>query len=158
MPFVLIVIGLALVVAGVQGNEAQLMQLIKADFAGNGTFKGSYFAWVVAIGVVGGLGYIQKIRPIANAFLVLVILVLFLSNRGFFAQFNNALQTAVSNAGSSSTSSTSTTNTGNATSMINSLPSILSSLGTNSTQANEGASEVNQSLDSASNFDLSNFA
>jgi uncharacterized membrane protein len=101
MPFILILVGLLLVIAGVNGQEAQLLSLVKADFTGSGSLKNSYGAWVLAIGVLGGLGYIKAIRPIANAFMGLVILVLFLSNRGFFAQFNAAFSSPNASAASS---------------------------------------------------------
>lgn len=87
MPFVLIAIGAMLAVAGVRGTQAELFDLLKGDFTGTP----NYISWMVAIMVIGALGYINAIRPISNAFLVLVILVLFISNRGFFAQFNQQL-------------------------------------------------------------------
>jgi hypothetical protein len=140
MPFVLIVVGLMLVVAGVRGQESELLSLIKSDFTGNGSFKGSYFAWVAAIGVLGGLGYIQKIRPIANAFLVLVILILFLSNRGFFSQFNQALQSASS---SSSMNQAQNASTSAWQTFNNSGMNIPNLFGSTSTQANAMATQAN---------------
>lgn len=100
MPFILIFIGLLLTIAGVRGQEKELLSLIKSDMTGDGSFKGSYIAWILAIGAIGSLGYIKQIRPIANAFLVLIIVVLFLSNKGFFTQFYKQVQTLASNSGS----------------------------------------------------------
>lgn len=91
MPFALLFVGILLVVSGVRGKQDDLFKLLKSDFTGDGTFSHSFVAWLVAIGVIGGLGYFKAIRPIANAFLVLVILVLFLSNKGFFSQFSQQL-------------------------------------------------------------------
>lgn len=91
MPFALLFVGILLVVSGVRGKQDDLFALLKSDFTGDGTFSHSFVAWLVAIGVIGGLGYFKPIRPIANAFLALVIIVLFLSNKGFFTQFSQQL-------------------------------------------------------------------
>lgn len=42
--------------------------------------------------VIGAIGYIPKLKGISDAFLVLVLLVLFISNRGFFNSFNAQIQ------------------------------------------------------------------
>jgi len=85
MPFLLILIGLMLVIVGVRDTQSELFGLLQNDFAL--PFSQSYLAWVFAIGLIGGLGYFKSIRPITNAFLVLVIVVLFLSNKGVFSKF-----------------------------------------------------------------------
>lgn len=86
MPFVLLIVGLALIVAAYQNTQSTLYQLVISDFTG----QNSYLVWMIAILAIGGLGYIKPIKPITDAFLVLVILVLFLSNGGFFAKFTQA--------------------------------------------------------------------
>jgi hypothetical protein len=86
MPFVLLVVGLALVISAYQNTQSQLYALLVQDFTGQGSFT----VWVIAILVIGGLGYIKPIKPITDAFLILVIIVLFLSNGGFFAKFTQA--------------------------------------------------------------------
>lgn len=86
MPFVLLIIGVVLVVAGVRNTQSLLFSLLKDDLTG----QGSFIPWLVAIAVIGGLGYIKPIRPITTAFLVLLIVVLFLSNGGFFQKFIGA--------------------------------------------------------------------
>jgi len=68
--------------------------LVKGDFAGQGNF----IYWLVAILAVGVLGYIPRVRPISDAFLVLIIVVLFLSKKGFFAQFNQSIASVTTNA------------------------------------------------------------
>jgi len=83
MPFVLLVVGLALVVSAARNTQGQLTSLIKADLTG----PDSFVPWIVALAIIGGLGYVKPIKPITDAFLVLVIIVLFLSNGGFFAKF-----------------------------------------------------------------------
>ena len=92
MPFALLLFGVVLVVAGVRGKQGDLFTLLKGDFTGPNNF--SY--WVVAILLLGLLGYVPKLKALANAFMGLLILVLFLNNSssggGFFAKFTAALQ------------------------------------------------------------------
>lgn len=83
MPFVLFIAGLLLIVSAVRGKTDSLYVLIKNDFTGTDSFV----PWIISIFFIGALGYVPSIRPITNAFLVLVIIVLFLSNGGFFAKF-----------------------------------------------------------------------
>jgi len=83
MPFVLFVAGLLLVITGVRGTSDKLYSLIASDFIGSSSF----FPWVIAIFFIGSVGYVRTLRPLSNIFLVLVIIVLFLSNGGFFAKF-----------------------------------------------------------------------
>ncbi len=87
MPFALAIIALLLIVAGVRDQLGNLFSLALGDFTGPGNFI--YF--VVAIIVVGAIGYIDKLKPISDAFLVLILVVLFIHNRGVFAQFTAAL-------------------------------------------------------------------
>lgn len=86
MPFAFLIIGITFIVAGVRGTDGDLVSLVKGDFTSeNG--KPSFIAWLVAILLIGALGYIEPIKPISRAFLVLVVVVLFLSNGGFFQKF-----------------------------------------------------------------------
>lgn len=83
MPFAFAFIGLLIFIVGIRGTHREAIQLIRADFTGQGNF----FTWIGAIMGIGALGYIKPIAPISRAFLSLVILVMFLSNEGFFARF-----------------------------------------------------------------------
>lgn len=87
MPFALLIVGIMLVLVGYQGTQAQFFALLKGDFTGSGNF----IYWVVSILVIGGLGYIPKLKGVSDSFLVLIIVVLFLSHKGFFAQFNSQI-------------------------------------------------------------------
>lgn len=78
MPFVLLVVGELLLVTGIQGTNQQLFDLLSNDFTG----KNSFIYWLFAIAVIGGLGYVPGMKPISNAFLLLVLLVLFLKTSG----------------------------------------------------------------------------
>lgn len=84
MPFILIFAGILLIITAYRGTHDQLLGLIKADFSGPNNF----FYWLISIFTVGAIGYIPKMKPISDAFLILIILVMFIRNRGFFDEFN----------------------------------------------------------------------
>lgn len=82
MPFTFLFIGAVLVVSGVRGTSGDLWNLLKNDIEG----KPSFLPWIASILAIGSLGYIESVRTFSRAFLVLVIVVLFLKNKGFFSQ------------------------------------------------------------------------
>lgn len=88
MPFVLILFGAVLLVAGIRNTYKDLWTLVKGDF----TEQGGFLTWVAAIAVVGGMGYIPKLKPLSVAFMTLLLLVLVLSNGGVFAQLQKFIQ------------------------------------------------------------------
>ena len=89
MPFVIVLIGIMLISSGARNRASQLGALIANDFSGSGNF----FAWVAAIGAVGAVGYYEPMKPVSRLFLFLVLLSMLLSNRGFFANLLDAVQT-----------------------------------------------------------------
>ncbi len=96
MPFVLIVAGTVLLIAGVRNSQGQLYLLLRNDFSGPGNF----IYWMLAILIIGAIGYVPKLKPVSDGFLILVILVLFLAKGnpkapggGFFSQFLKQVQT-----------------------------------------------------------------
>lgn len=94
MPFALVTIGLILIVTGVKDTYKQLGAQIVTDFTGSGNF----IYWVVSIFIIGALGYIPAFEKFSRWLLALVIVVLVLNNRGFFAQFTSALQSGTATA------------------------------------------------------------
>jgi len=108
MPFAFLIIGVVLVVAGVRDKTSELFTLLKQDFSG----KTSFEVWALAILVIGGLGYIQKLQGLSRAFMALVLLVLFLSNGGFFQQFNAQIFAPSTGAGNTTTPNSSLSFTG----------------------------------------------
>lgn len=88
MAFALIIVGIVLVVSSVRdtvtNGTPNLVGLLKSEFTGDKNFT----YWAFSILIIGGLGYIPTFKPLSRAFLALVIVVLFLSNGGFFQQFN----------------------------------------------------------------------
>lgn len=91
MPILILVVGIMLVVVGVNNKLPELGALIKEDFKSSGSVP-PFQVWILAIFVAGSLGYVKAFRPVANAFLVLIVVSLLLSNKGFFSKFSNALE------------------------------------------------------------------
>lgn len=90
MPILFLIIGSVFVVSSVRGTQNDLVSLLKADFTG----KGNFLYWMVSILAIGAVGYIPDLKPVSRAFLVLVVIVLFLKNGGVFAQFASALNSS----------------------------------------------------------------
>lgn len=88
MPFALILIGVILLVAGIRNTYGMttanggkgLLGLVEGDF------QAGFIPWIVAIGLIGALGYVPKLRPLSIAFMTLLLLVLVISHNGVFAQ------------------------------------------------------------------------
>jgi len=78
MPFFLLIIGLIVIVAGIRSAQSgtDLIGLVKSDFSGSNNF----FLWVLAIILVVAVGQVKAIRPISDAFLGLLILVIIIAN------------------------------------------------------------------------------
>lgn len=95
MPFALLTIGIVLIVVAVRGTQEEFIGLVKGDFSGPGNF----FWWVVALLAVGSIGYVDRLKPISDGLLLLILLALVLTRGspsypggGFFQQFTAALQ------------------------------------------------------------------
>ena len=88
MPFALVLIGLMLIVAGARDTQTQLATQLSNDFTG----QNSFLYWVAGIGVVGTLGYVPKLQTFSRVAMALILIVLILSNGGFFQQFLTAIQ------------------------------------------------------------------
>ena len=93
MPFVFIIIGIVMVTAGVRGTSQNLLTLLKGDLTGSNNFV----YWIVSIGVIGALGYVQDLRSFSRALLALVIIVLVIRENqqgsgGFFTEFQSAVK------------------------------------------------------------------
>lgn len=87
MAWFFLVSGLLLVTAAINNSHCNLFDLLKADFTGPNNF----FYWVLAIVILVSLGSIKQIRPMTDAFLALVILVIVLvaykNNTNLFQYF-----------------------------------------------------------------------
>lgn len=106
MPFALLIVGVFLLVTSVRNKQDDLFKLLQSDFTGQGNF----WYWAVSILLIGAIGYVPKLKPLSDSFLVLVIVVLFLAkgdpNRAggnFFSSFTNQLGTTAQPSGVAAT-------------------------------------------------------
>lgn len=106
MPFALLIIGAVMVVAAVKNTQGNLATLLKGDFTGPNNF----IYWMVAILIIGAVGYIPKLKPLSVGFLGLVVLVLFLAKGdpskaagGFFEKFTQGIGTTTAAASTQAT-------------------------------------------------------
>lgn len=91
MPIFFLLVGILLIVVSINDKIPELGGLIKEDFQPAGSQPG-FGVWIVAIFVIGSLGYIREFKPVANSFLALVVIVMLLSNRGFFDKFSSSIK------------------------------------------------------------------
>ena len=97
MPFVFLILGIVLLIVAVKGTQGDMFALLKSEFTGSNNF----LVWVMAIAVLGALGYVKPIKPIANGMLFLVLLVIVVKNGGtFFSSFNQQVANPVAPSGS----------------------------------------------------------
>lgn len=90
MPLAFLVIGALLVVVAVRGTYANLGTMLVNDFTGASVGKG-FLVWVAAIAAIGALGWIPGLRTPSRLLLAMVILAIFISNSGVFAQAQKAV-------------------------------------------------------------------
>lgn len=110
MSFALLIIGITLIVAAVRNTQDTLVSLVVGDFSGDGNFV----YWVVALLLVGSIGYVPRLKPLSDGFLVLILLALILSRGdpkkniggGFFKQFTDAIGTTKATGGTAPVSVT----------------------------------------------------
>lgn len=116
MAFSLLAIGLLMLISSVRNTQDEVVALVEGDFTG----RGNFFYWIVALLVVGAVGYIPKAKPVSDGLLVLILLSLFLTKGspsypggGIFTQLTKALgatnQTQQPNLSSASGSSSGST-------------------------------------------------
>ncbi len=84
MPLIILIVALILIVSGFRGTSTDLFGLIKDD-------SKQFIVYLFLIGTVGAVGYFTALRPIANAFLTLMILALVLGVAGNGLKFINGI-------------------------------------------------------------------
>lgn len=90
MPLALLIVGIIIAVTAFRNTYRDVGTLVVGDLTGAGNF----LVWIGAIVIVGAAGYIEPLKYPSRLFLGLIILAMFLSNKGVFAQFTSALQGA----------------------------------------------------------------
>lgn len=72
MPLILIAVGGVLVFVGVRGDPGSLYDLVGGDI------RAGYFQWMLAIIILGALGYVKGLENLSKLFIALVIIGLLL--------------------------------------------------------------------------------
>ena len=105
MPFVLLFLGILFLIVAVRGTQDTFFSLLKSEFIGTNSF----IVWGAALVILGLLAYVKPIRPAAQAMMGLVLLIIFLANKGgVFSQFNAALRAPATINAPANTSATAT--------------------------------------------------
>ncbi|MEB2538392.1 MULTISPECIES: hypothetical protein [Bacillati] len=87
MPFALVIIGLLMIITGINNTYSQFGSQLQQDFTGSKSFV----VWILALGSVGALGYIKDLRQFSHYFMALILISMILSNKGVFQNFQAAL-------------------------------------------------------------------
>lgn len=87
MPFALVIIGLLMIITGINNTYAQFGSQLQTDFGGS---KG-FIVWALALSAVGALGYIENLRTFSHYFMALILISFILSNKGVFQNLQAAL-------------------------------------------------------------------
>lgn len=89
MALALVVAGVLLLVSSVRDTQVDLVNLVKGDLIGTG--QGNFLQWILALALVGALGYIPRLKPLSVAFMALILVAIFLrKGKGFFSQLSAA--------------------------------------------------------------------
>ncbi len=75
MPLILILFGIMFIDVGIRGKTTDFLKLIYKILAGTNNTP-SYLKWALAIFIVGSLGYVEELRDVDIAFIILVFIVM----------------------------------------------------------------------------------
>lgn len=96
MAWAFLFVGVLLLIAAWKKKQGDLFKLLKDDFTGEGNF----FYWVLAIIALVALGSFRPIRPVTDAFLGLVILIIVIApyrnGRDLFSEFRSQVKEGTS--------------------------------------------------------------
>ncbi len=94
MPIFFLIVGALLIIVAINNKLPELQSLVSGDLRVNDKGKAGFLVWIAAIFAIGAIGYAKPLKPVANSFLVLIVVVMLLSNRGFFTNFAKAIERA----------------------------------------------------------------
>ncbi len=90
MPLFLFLLGAIFLAAAMRGEACGGEQCYKVLFAtmkDDFTGQNNFFYWIMALFIVGAVGYYKPLKPVSNAFMLLIFVVLFLSHDNFVEKF-----------------------------------------------------------------------
>jgi len=83
----LLILGIAFIVVGIRGKASEAGAILADDFTG----RPSFVSWIAAVVIVGVVTSYGPFKRVGTAFYGLLLIVLFLSNQGFFAKLTEQL-------------------------------------------------------------------
>lgn len=89
MPWAFIVVGALMCILAVKSDDSlhQFASTVSGDISGNSGF----IKWIIAIVIIGAVGYLPDMEGLSTAFLVLLVISFVLSNSGVFQKAQEAL-------------------------------------------------------------------
>lgn len=84
----LIFLGIVLIAVGWRGTFGHFFGLFASDVPG-------FLVWGAALLAIGAIGYVPELAALSNGLLVLVFLVIFISNQGVFASWQQLAEQGV---------------------------------------------------------------
>lgn len=144
MALFIVFAGIVLVVIGLNNQLSAASALLKEDFApSDGSI--SFSIWIVAILLVGAVGYYKPAKPFSNAFLLLIFVMIILTSKsGFITNLNSS----ITNLGKGSTNTTNASTSGGSTNTT--LNSLFSNLTLNTSGVNiPGVSSISNAFANA---------
>lgn len=91
MPLIILLIAITLIVTGFRGTSNDLYGLVKDDTK-------NFIVYLFLIFGVGAIGYFTALKPIANAFLFLIVIALVLGVAGNGLKFINGIDSFLNGA------------------------------------------------------------
>lgn len=90
MPVVFIVLGIFLLIIAARGQAGEMVDILGDDLTG----KPNFFGWLIALAMLGAVNTFapKEFKGVTNAFSILILVVLLLSQPGFFAKLGAALK------------------------------------------------------------------
>lgn len=87
MPFAVLFIAAIFIVTGFRGTSGDFLHQLESDVS-------QIVVPIVAIVIIGALGYVPGFKKLSDGFLILILLAMFLTNgrKGFFTRFNNEIR------------------------------------------------------------------
>lgn len=83
----LLILGVAFIAIGVRGKAEQAGEILADDLSG----RNSFVPWIAAVMIVAVVASYGPFRRVGVAFYGLMLVVLFLSNDGFFDKFRQQI-------------------------------------------------------------------
>lgn len=89
MAYPLLFVGLILFVTGITGKTELFAETVKSDLTGGGT-SAPFAVWIAAVFAIGLLGAAKPLRPVSDAFMILIVLAFLISNQGLIGKVADA--------------------------------------------------------------------